>query len=100
MEVTAATSPLGHFISSHLLLALLQSSFLHQSDELAAVFISDSHVTATRDEINHLAITQHGAVHQLFTKAELKSLSVHCLHGLQQVYLMEIQANISSLEGF
>lgn len=72
---------------SHLLLALLQPSLLHQADELATVFIMNSHITATRDEVHHLAVAQRSGEYQFFAEPELKRFPVHCLHGLQQVYL-------------
>ncbi len=60
---------------------------LGQADELPAVLVANSYVTASREELHHLAVAQQSGVHQLFTKPELKCLLVHVLHGLQQVYL-------------
>ncbi|TNN88550.1 hypothetical protein EYF80_001333 [Liparis tanakae] len=62
-------------------------SLLHQADELAAVLVANRHITATGDELHHLAVAQQGGVHQLLPKPKLIRLLVQILHGVQQAHL-------------
>lgn len=91
MEQSYVTTPqpqkTGRILKRYLLLALLESNLLHQSDKLGAVLVSNGHVTASGDELLHLTVTEKRRINQLLPEPELERVLVHVLHRLQQVHL-------------